>query len=176
MLTSVTAWVAGAAAAVAVSVLALVLMGSRISGPDAHPAAAGSPVPPLSPAASGAGDVVAPASTTTSPAPAASVVPSPTRAAPTRSRGAPTPSPSSRSTASGESSFSSAGGTVDASCSAAGAYLVSWSPAPGYQIADVVRGPAPRAWVTFDSGAQHVTVTITCSSGQPQATVRNGDD
>jgi hypothetical protein len=63
--------------------------------------------------------------------------------------------------------LTSAGGTVVADCRPAGAYLVSWSPTPGYEIGLVVRGPASIAHVAFSSGANSVTMMVSCSTGAP---------
>ena len=74
--------------------------------------------------------------------------------------------------------FTSKGGEVVADCQASGAYLLSWSPLQGYEIDDVVRGPAPAARVTFESNGGDVTMVVTCSGGVPSATTssRPGDD
>jgi serine/threonine-protein kinase len=59
---------------------------------------------------------------------------------------------------------------VVATCQAAGAYLVSWSPQQGYQVDSVSRGPAAAASVHFESTTREVTMTVTCSAGVPSAT------
>jgi hypothetical protein len=66
--------------------------------------------------------------------------------------------------------LSSQGGEVVASCQAAGAYLISWSPQQGYETDDVRRGPAAQAVVTFESPANSVVMQVTCQGGVPQAT------
>jgi serine/threonine-protein kinase len=63
--------------------------------------------------------------------------------------------------------LTSAGGTLVAQCRPSGAYLVSWSPAPGYEVGAVVRGPASTAQVAFNSAASAVTMTVSCSTGVP---------
>jgi hypothetical protein len=70
--------------------------------------------------------------------------------------------------------LSSQGGTVVADCSPGGAYLSSWSPAPGYEVGTVSRGPAPNARVVFDSAANSVTMVVSCSTGVPTATTTLG--
>jgi hypothetical protein len=75
--------------------------------------------------------------------------------------------------------LTSQGGTVVAECQPPGAYLVSWSPAQGYEAGKVVRGPATAAQVTFESTANSVTMVVSCSSGVPTATTTvsgGGDD
>jgi hypothetical protein len=74
--------------------------------------------------------------------------------------------------------LSSQGGTVVAECQSPGVYLVSWSPAQGYEVDHVTRGPAATAQVTFDSTANSVTMAVTCPAGVPTAstTVGGSDD
>lgn len=67
--------------------------------------------------------------------------------------------------------ISSPGGTVLARCSAAGASLVSVTPAPGYRATRASGGPAPEATVTFQSGQGQVGVVVRCLSGVPHATI-----
>jgi hypothetical protein len=66
--------------------------------------------------------------------------------------------------------LTSQGGTVVAECQQADVYLLSWSPAQGYEAGTVVRGPAATAHVTFESNANIVTMVVSCSSGVPTAT------
>jgi hypothetical protein len=63
---------------------------------------------------------------------------------------------------------------VVADCRPAGAYLVSWSPVPGYESGTVIRGPAVTARVTFNSAANSVTMMVSCSAGVPTATTTVG--
>ena len=66
-----------------------------------------------------------------------------------------------------------------ASCEAAGAYLVSWSPQQGYEILSVVRGPAATAVAKFTDEQRVVTMKVSCGTGAPTATTsvhRSGDD
>ena len=65
--------------------------------------------------------------------------------------------------------LSSQGGTVVADCRPAGAYLVSWSPNPGYEVSAVTRGPVMMARVIFNSTANSVTMMVSCSAGVPSA-------
>ena len=71
--------------------------------------------------------------------------------------------------------LASSAGTVVATCQAAGAYLISWSPQQGYEVGDVFRGPAAAASVQFESRTAEVTMTVSCSAGVPSATT-SGDD
>jgi hypothetical protein len=70
--------------------------------------------------------------------------------------------------------LTSPGGEAVATCQAAGAYLISWSPLQGYQVGNVTRGPAATARVTFDSHANRVTMVVSCSAGVPSATSHTG--
>ncbi|HUZ53524.1 MAG TPA: hypothetical protein VMU94_13480 [Streptosporangiaceae bacterium] len=60
--------------------------------------------------------------------------------------------------------LTSAGGTAVASCRQAGAYLLYWSPAQGFETHDFVRGPSSVASVTFSSNSGEVVLRVTCSS------------
>ena len=71
-------------------------------------------------------------------------------------------------------SLGSPGGTLIARCDGANAYLVSWTPAQGWEVEDHLRGPARSTMVTFEGDNEfnddrQVTVTVTCRSGQPVA-------
>jgi hypothetical protein len=61
-------------------------------------------------------------------------------------------------------------GTVVVQCQGDLASLVSWSPNPGFRADDVVRGPAVRVSVWFESDrANDVQVEATCTNGAPVA-------
>ncbi len=102
------------------------------------------------------------------PHPSGSASPTPTATpAPTHSTQAPTV-------------LTSQGGSVVAECLPGGAYLLSWSPTQGYEAGRVFRGPAPTAQVAFQSDANTVIMTVSCSTGVPTATTTvtsgGGDD
>ena len=63
--------------------------------------------------------------------------------------------------------FSSAGGSVLASCASGDATLTRWIPATGYGTDGFVQGPARAAWVKFKADGSEITVTVTCMSGKP---------
>jgi hypothetical protein len=65
----------------------------------------------------------------------------------------------------------STGGSVVARCYGADAYLMYWSPAPGYHAEDVTRGPAATARLQFE-GVGEYQLTIQCVNGVPQLKVR----
>jgi hypothetical protein len=69
--------------------------------------------------------------------------------------------------------LSSSAGTVVASCTNDNVTLLTWSPALGYRVNEVHRGPSREAEITF-AGDSHadVTMVVTCGSdGRPRATV-----
>jgi hypothetical protein len=74
--------------------------------------------------------------------------------------------------------LSSPGGSVVAQCTGSGdngsVYLVSWSPAQGYFVDSVHRGPSVEAEIEYDSDAQSVSVTIQCASSGPVQSVETG--
>src|SRR5689334_24558233 len=131
MAASALAWTAGAAASVAVGLIALTSINAGSADGESQQVAPDGLIV----------DVTTPA---TSDAPAAGPAPSSAPASTRRS----TPSPTANST---QRLYSSTGGTVVARCSGGNAYLVSWSPAQGYEVGRVRRGPAPTATVGFRS-------------------------
>jgi hypothetical protein len=52
---------------------------------------------------------------------------------------------------------------VVAHCVGNAAYLVYWSPTPGFRAEDVNRGPAPEARVSFDSSTREIKIRVTCT-------------
>lgn len=183
ILAGVGAWLLGVGAATAGSLLAVSLLGQGIATSTSQQLTA----------ATVSRALAAEAAETHGPAPASTSSPSPkpsvTRARQARpsqglaesgispsaragrSRPASSPSGQAAATAAPASAvLSSLGGTVVADCGPGGAYLVSWSPVPGYEAGTVVRGPAATARVTFNSAANSVTMLVSCSTGVPAAT------
>jgi hypothetical protein len=149
-LASLAAWTAGASVAVGVGVLALSLIDNGLASGAVQPvpidgpivAAPPSPTPPASPSA-----------------PSGEVAPVPSDR----------PSPSQAPTAGPLRQLASTGGTAIARCTQDGlAYLVSWSPAQGYEADDVRRGPNRVVSVTFAADAQRVWLGIHCVAGIPE--------
>jgi serine/threonine-protein kinase len=108
---------------------------------------------------------------------AAAPLPSQTEAAPlagpaaSQPATAPNPAPTRGVVSvSPSTALTSQGGTVVADCQLGEVYLVSWSPAQGYEAGQVVRGPAATAQATFESNANIVTMVVSCSSGVPTST------
>jgi hypothetical protein len=119
------------------------------------------------------------------PPPTPSAAPSRTaRARPARTRShlaPPPPAPTRTATQSADGAgtlLTSSAGTVVASCGSAGAYLLSWSPAQGYEVGQVVRGPAPVASVVFAAGTglvmtSMVTMDVSCPTGAGGTPISN---
>lgn len=158
--TGAAAWTAGAVASVAVSMLALTVIGGV--GGDVQPPA---PMPALDTGLAGAA-TTDPAT----PSPTGTGTPSPSGVAGSHladpSPGAPSSGPAA-TTLGPPRQFSTSAGVVTARCSGQLAYLVSWSPAPGYRVDDVRRGPAAEAQVTFvmSSTRRETSLTVRCVAG-----------
>jgi hypothetical protein len=156
-LASAAAWTVGAAASVTVGIFALSLV---------DPGSAAGPAQPLAPDAltqASAGASVAESPSASSPAPTSrSARPSATSPPLTG------PTPTSPTVGGGlQRLLSSPGGTVIARCSAAGAYLVSWSPAQGYHVGTFRRGPAATAEVIFVGATKQIRLQVHCAAGVP---------
>ena len=85
----------------------------------------------------------------------------------------PSPAPSQGSAPSqppGERrALSGPGGSVVAVCVTGQAFLVSWTPAQGYRVERVERGPYEHADVRFESSAGRSEVRVRCSGSEPTA-------
>jgi hypothetical protein len=155
-LASLAAWTAGAVVAVSVGVLALSAIGDGW--------ASGAPQP-LLPAGAGAGNGTGTGQLGASPSGSPASAAAPRTKTKTRA-----PVPQSRTVA-------GSGGTVDAQCAGSAAYLVSWSPAQGYEVGDVHRGPGRVAWVKFSRPGRESTLVVRCVDGIPQADANwHGDE
>jgi hypothetical protein len=71
--------------------------------------------------------------------------------------------------------LTSSGGSVVVRCTGATVYLVSWSPAQGYRVNDVHRGPGEEAEIDFESDRSSVSVGYHCTSSGPVQQVEGGD-
>jgi serine/threonine-protein kinase len=103
-----------------------------------------------------------PAAPTAAPTATPSLTPSPT---PAPTSASPTGSPTSDG---GPVTFTSVGGTIQAACDGNLAYLISWTPNPGYTVLKVDPGPGLKAQAHFKSAARNVVMTVTCPAGVPQ--------
>ena len=124
-----------------------------------------SPTPTARPGPTGA----AAPSASHRPSPSPSGSPGPGRSQP------PSPSPSASSVT---GVLSSPGGSVVARCAdgSAGAsvYLLSWSPAQGYAVNQVARGPGQEAEISFESDSGSVDVHVSCLAAGPVEQVQTG--
>ncbi len=187
ILAGVGAWLLGVGAATAGSLLAVSLLGQGIATSTSQQLTAQAVSRAL--AAEATETREADPAATSSPSPTPSVMRS-QQARPSQGPPETGPSPSARASRSRPASppaaqaaasavptsavLSSPGGTVVADCRTGGAYLVSWSPAPGYEAGSVRRGPAPTAQVTFNAAANSVSMLVSCSTGVPTASIVDG--
>jgi len=146
MLLTFAGWLVAAAVAIAVGASAVRFIGSGITGGDA--------------------DVLTPQQVAeqlgigaASPSPALAPAPPPSPGMP----GASNQSISERRP------FSGPGGTVVAVCVDAQAFLVSWSPAQGYSVERIERGPYEHADARFEGSAGRSEVRVRCVDGEPTA-------
>ena len=188
VLAGVGAWLLGVGAATAGSLLAVSLLGQGIAAGTSQQLTAMAVNRALAAEASDSPGAVPVTTSAPSPAPSATrsghaqasqTTPPQTEVTPSAraSSSRPAASPSTQPTAAAGAAstvLTSQGGTVVADCRPAGAYLVSWSPVPGYESGTVIRGPAVTARVTFNSAANSVTMTVSCSAGVPTATTTVG--
>jgi hypothetical protein len=75
-----------------------------------------------------------------------------------------------------DQTLSTRGGTVIAGCRPSGAYLVGWSPAPGYRAEDVVRGPDEVARLKFEGDGEEIEVSVRCVDGVLLPEIEREDD
>jgi serine/threonine-protein kinase len=168
-LAGVGAWLLGAAAATGGSLIAVSALGQGLTPTPsqqltvaavnqalASEPAETAPPPPAMPPVSSSATPLAPRPRKRSPAP--SVSPS-----------SPAPQPAT-------TNLGSVGGSVVARCQPAGAYLVWWSPAQGYENSGYIRGPAPTVKVTFEGSRKLVTMVVSCSGGVPAASTTVSHD
>jgi hypothetical protein len=104
--------------------------------------------------------VAGPASTPASPVPSMSASPDPSAS--------PVPSTSVAPVTGRSEVIDTAGGSVIARCEDGLVMLRAWSPAQGFHVDKVERGPADRARVEFESDETDVKVEVRCSAdGSP---------
>jgi hypothetical protein len=108
-----------------------------------------------------------------SPAPSQTSKSSPAASRPARHRPAATHPAVQPSTSSAGKILTTGGGNAAARCEQGGAYLLYWSPAQGFEVDDVSRGPAPATSVTFANSTDGFVLTVTCSSGVPVEHVKS---
>ncbi|MGI5148657.1 septum formation initiator [Plantactinospora sp. CA-294935] len=93
---------------------------------------------------------------------------------------APTPSAAPGSPAGADDArrlVSTPGGTVVAECDGRRVWLTAWTPAQGYRVGEVERGPDDDAEVTFHGSGGRIEVEVECVAGRPVPTWKShGDD
>lgn len=169
-LLSAALWVLFTVVAVATGLGAVSIVRSAVTGPTAAPLSADQVAAELrvyatapTPSA-GVGGTARPSSRPETSAP------------PNRETASPSPT---RSGAVTVRTLASRGGTAVASCQAGLAYLRSWSPAEGFVVDEVRRGPAAETEVRFASAGEEgteVKLRVECSSGTPVAQVETDSD
>jgi hypothetical protein len=166
---AVGAWLLGVVGATGGSLVAVSLIGQSIAGPPTQQLTVSAVNRAL--AASGKASGGSPQADPSTPSIAKRSRP----AAPghRHRHGTPAPSPSAPGSTSPPMGtlLSSPGGSVLAVCHTGDAYLVSWSPQPGYTADDVARGPATAARVVFIAGNRGVRMVVSCLGQVPSATV-----
>ncbi|MDT4988270.1 MAG: hypothetical protein QOI74_2364 [Micromonosporaceae bacterium] len=162
VLASVAAWTVGAVAAAGVGLLALSLIGNGVSTKTGQP---------LTPDAVSRAVSAAPA---TPSAGAAAGVPSTAASSPEDPPSTTPPATDSAASRPTDRLFTTSGGTAIVRCTGSRAYLVSWSPSPGYRFDNVERGPGDRVRVRFRSDENKFDLRATCVGGVPQSRV--GED
>lgn len=58
-----------------------------------------------------------------------------------------------------------------AQCQGTNAYMLAWSPAQGFAVDDVQRGPAQTASLIFTNGPIEMLMRVSCKGGVPVANV-----
>lgn len=72
----------------------------------------------------------------------------------------------------GAAVLTSSGGSAVVRCQDGGVVLVSWAPAPGFEVDDsLVRGPAREIEIEFRSATIKVELYASCSNGSPTSRV-----
>jgi serine/threonine-protein kinase len=123
---------------------------------------------------------------TTTPAPVPTTAPGPTQGVPGSTTGSapipvpsnghpapvpasvpPPPPPPPTTTTASATTFTSAGGTIVATCVGSNAELLSWAPAPGFGVKQVDPGPGSEAMARFRSANADWRMTVTCPAGSP---------
>jgi hypothetical protein len=68
--------------------------------------------------------------------------------------------------------LTSSGGSAVVRCEAGGVVLVSWAPAPGFEVDDsLVRGPASVIEIEFRSATTKAELYASCNNGSPTSRV-----
>ena len=108
------------------------------------------------------------------PTTAIQTTPAHTTGQPPTTTGPPPPTTIPPTTTAGARTFISDAGRIVADCHDTLAHLLSWTPAPGYQAIKPKPGPAPEASITFVAGTGQLVMAVTCPSGVPTVSIRDG--
>lgn len=166
----VGAWIAGAAAATGLCLFAVSYLSADPQNPQGATLSQSQVRQALASATGATSSATPPAvsadQSSSGTGPASSGTPSPTESSPSA---ATVPAPASSVTAPQtiERRLSGDGGTVVAQCQGSAAYLVTWSPAQGYQAEVTQRGPAHLATVVFTGYGNRLEFHIGCQAGTP---------
>ncbi|MGI5215144.1 septum formation initiator [Plantactinospora sp. CA-290183] len=168
---AVTGWLLAAGAATVTGLAAVQVIGAGLTGPagevrspdEVSRALAASPGPA---APSGA----APPGPAGSGSPGTSGLGSPGPSDPG------SPAPGGASASGTRRLLSTPGGTVVAECTGQRVWLASWTPAQGFRVQDVDRGPDDDAELTFRGSGRHIEVEVECPAGEPVPSWTEGDD
>jgi len=167
---AVVGWLAAAVLGTLTGLAAVNVIGDGVTGPSGEVLSADRVAAELAssdPAAGAATPPTSPTSSPVSPTPPAS---SPD-ASPAGTPGAgPSPGPDQPGAGGGLAQVVvTPGGTVVARCDGALVTLASWTPAQGFGVGEVERGPDKEAELTFTSATGSVEIEVTCAAGQPVA-------
>jgi len=163
-------WVAAAVLTTVIGIAAVESLGDGILGSPEKPLTRGDVASQLAASPEHSGGTAS-ASPSASSSPSGSTPPSeapsqPPAEAPTGAPTPPTPVTSSRV-------FTIDGGTVVAACTGGLVTLTSWSPAQGYHVVRVERGPARSVEIRFGNGkgdeGHGSRLTVFCRNGRPEA-------
>lgn len=174
----VSAWIAGAAAATGLSLFAVSYLNQDPNSPQGATLSQTQVEQALASISSAAG-LAAPPTAATRPGPAAtppqqSAPASPTGPAPSQSTTSAAPARNPAAASPVQRTLSGDAGSVVAQCQGSAVYLVTWSPAQGYQAELLQRGPAHLATLVFTGFGHHVAIRVGCSGGAP-ALVQDDD-
>ena len=188
-------WTASAVAAIVVGLTAVDALGSGLVEPasqpltasevaaqlaaasaTASPAVTGSPTP--SPPASGSSSSTAATSTPSSSEPAIDPFVPPAGAAAPADSSAPASSapPAPPPSEGGTEVTPTDGGTVVSRCLSGLATLESVTPAQGFAVENLERGPDESVGVRFESERTRVDIEVTCAGDEPQVDVETDPD
>ena len=84
--------------------------------------------------------------------------------------------PPSSATVGPNRTIDTAGGNLVARCEAGGAYLLYWSPSPGYRAHDINRGPSAVAGLTFEGNGREIKIRVTCIGLTVHPSIENDDN